>query len=383
MTPILSWQDRRNAPLITSLRAHAADIHQRTGLFLSPHYGASKIRWCLDHNARVSAAAAQHTLAAGPLIGFLSQQLLEQHPLGVDPANAGRTLLWNLHTRTWDDQLAAWFGVPLSILPTVMPSYSEFGTLLTGARRIPLRVLQGDQPAALFADGWPQLDHIYVNIGTGAFIQRPCDQLPPELPRHLRSLVLLGLGRDIYTAEATVNGAAAAVDYLFTQHRRAPDTLLLARCLENTPAPPLFLNGIGGLAAPWWLPEFASHFIGENTDLEAQLAGVLESVLFLITVNIEHLATLAPRPTHIVLSGGWSHIDELARRLAALTGLSVGCQTQAEATARGTAFLAAAAPGTWLASGTRVVFAPHEIPSLRERYRQWRAAMRRYTALDY
>lgn len=383
LTPILSWQDRRNAAMIDAMSPYADAIHARTGLFLSPHYGASKLRWCLDHFPEVRRAAADNTLAASPLISFLAHHLLRQHPYCVDPANAGRTLLWNLQQRTWDTQIAQWFGVPVSVLPTVTPSCDAFGEINVGGTHYPLRVLQGDQPAALFADGWPRVENIYINIGTGAFIQRPFTQLPPDLPRHLRSLVLQGLGRTIYTAEATVNGAASAVDLLFAQHQRSVDHTLLAHCLVPGDAPPLYLNGVGGLAAPWWLPHFSSRFIDATPDFAAQLAGILESVVFLLATNIETLATLAPAPTQIVLSGGWSHIDELARRLAVITNLQVTCQHQAEATARGVAFLAGAAPRHWQPSGTRASFAPAEDVTVSARYRAWRDAMRAHTQLGF
>jgi len=117
LTDALSWQDRRNAAWLAGLGAHASQVREVTGLPLSPHYGASKLRWCLDHEPAVRRAAADGQLAMGPLSSFLLARLVPGLPCVVDPANASRTLLYDPAALDWSDNLLALFGIERRHLP--------------------------------------------------------------------------------------------------------------------------------------------------------------------------------------------------------------------------------------------------------------------------
>src|SRR6185295_15989616 len=117
-SPVISWQDRRNAAFVAQLISRAREIHARTGLVLSPHYGASKLRWCLDNLPEVASAARDGRLAFGPLSSFLLFRLLEERPLVTDPANASRTQLYDPAARDWSPQLLDLFGINSACLPT-------------------------------------------------------------------------------------------------------------------------------------------------------------------------------------------------------------------------------------------------------------------------
>ena len=210
LSPVISWQDRRAQAWLAGFSARADEIHRRTGLRLSAHYGAAKLRWCLDHLPAVAAARRDRRLTMGPLASFLLFRLLEEKPLCADPANAARTLLWNLQTRDWDSSLLALFGVPQEILPRSVPTRHGFGTLRVGGRSMPLVIATGDQSAALFALGAPRPDTAYVNLGTGAFIQRIFNQAP-EAAGLLAGMVYHDAERSVYVLEGTVNGAGAAL----------------------------------------------------------------------------------------------------------------------------------------------------------------------------
>ena len=117
LSPVLSWQDRRASEWLTRFTPHAEAIHRTTGLMLSAHYGASKLRWCLDHLPAVAQAAADGRLACGPLASFLVFRLTTERTFAADPANAARTLLYSLRTRDWDDGLLHLFDIPRAVLP--------------------------------------------------------------------------------------------------------------------------------------------------------------------------------------------------------------------------------------------------------------------------
>lgn len=372
LSPVISWQDRRAGAALAGLGLEPVDVHQRSGLMVSPHYGASKLRWCLDHLPAVARALAAQRLAFGPLASFLLFRLVDEQPLVTDPANAQRTLLWNLGARDWDAALLARFGIARACLPRCVPTRHGFGTLRVNEHAAPLTICQGDQPAALFADGMPRADCAYVNLGTGAFVQRTFSG-PVTHPRLLTSLVWEQGDQRVYVLEGTVNGAGAALEWLAASHGTDALTGELALWLAADGEPPLFLNGIGGLGAPYWVADFPSRFVGEGT-IAQQAVAVAESILFLLRVNLEALASAGVPLERIAMTGGLSQLDGLCQRLADLSGIPVWRPVEHEATARGLACLVAGMPRTWEAAGG-AAFAPRANARLADRYTRWRRAM--------
>ena len=373
LSPVLSWRDRRHAGWLEALGLEPARVHALTGLVISPHYGASKLRWCLDNLPAVAAAAREGRLCCGPLASFLVCRLLAERPCVVDPANAARTLLYDLDGGDWSEELLTAFGVPRACLPAVVPGRGRFGSLRRGQLRAQLQVLAGDQPAALFAHDEPVPGTLFVNIGTGAFVQRVVAEPAPADPRLLRGIAWAEPGRELRVIEGTVNGAGAALQWL-ADERGLP----LASLLEGLPAwlaqdrdPPLFVNGVGGLGSPFWRPDCPVRF-SAAAGLEDEAVAVVESIVFLLQANIEAmLATAAgPRPQQIRASGGLAQLDGLCRRLADLSGLPVTRpHGNEEATAAGVARLLGA-PAAAAADAAR--FEPQPAAVLAARYRAWR-----------
>ena len=374
LAPVISWQDRRQAGWLERLKRSAARVHELTGLPLSPHYGASKLRWCLDHVAAVREARAAGRLRAGPLASLLLNRLLEERPCVADEANASRTQLWSPLARDWVTELLDLFGVPREILPAVSPTEAPFGTLVAGDVRVGISVCTGDQAAVPFASGELDPDAVYVNLGTGAFALRPAPQAviaPPMLSSVLRSDAA---GVD-FVMEGTVNGAGSALEW-FEQREGLPAQRLLSG-LERAPAfaeaAPFFLNGVSGLGSPFWVPEFESRYEGEAEPAE-RFRAVVESIAFLLRANLDELARVAGRPARIVLSGGLARSGFLCRTLASLTDLPVHRLDDPEATARGLAFLVAGQPGGWKAP-TLEAFGPLPDQTLLARYLKWLGLM--------
>lgn len=375
----LSWQDRRNAGWLARLRPRAAEVRALTGLVLSPHYGASKLRWCLDHVPAVQRAARAGDLAAGPLSSFLTARLLANRPFVVDPANAARTLLFDPARLDWSPPLLAAFDIDRGCLPRCVPTRFDYGDMPAGERRVPLRACSGDQSAAAFALGPPQEDTAYVNMGTGAFAQRPVradTALPDGL---LRSVLCSDASGAVYSHEGTVNGAAAAIDWLRTHSALDVDRALLALPERPAAEPPLFMNGVDGLGAPYWLADFPTEFVGRGDELQ-QLFAVLESIVFLLGVNLDAMRRAAPL-SRILISGGLARCDYLCRALADLTGLRVERRNVREATARGIAFLAAGQPEGWETVPVETVFEPGSSAALAARHARWRSEMARRGAV--
>src|SRR5688572_12680199 len=154
LSPILSWQDTRAADWLAAQALDTEVIRASTGLYPNAHFGLSKIRWCLDHLDEVKRAAADGRLIIGSLAAFLAYRLLEQRPCLVDPANASRTLLFDLARGDWNRELLERFAIDRHWLPDIVRSDAEFGDLvLPSMQSLPLHLLSGDQSTAAFAYG--------------------------------------------------------------------------------------------------------------------------------------------------------------------------------------------------------------------------------------
>ena len=375
LTDAISWQDRRNAAWLRRLAPVAEQVRNVTGLPLSPHYGASKLRWCLDHLPAVQRAAATGDLAFGPLSSYLVAQLTAERTCVVDPANASRTLLFDATTRQWSPDMLRLFDLEAAQLPACVPTRHGFGHVICAGRLVPLTACSGDQSAAAFALGEPDAGCALVNVGTGAFIQRIA---PPEAPLPdgiLRSVVCADADGVLTSHEGTVNGAGSALDWLRERVAIDVDRGLSVLASQAVPAEdvPLFMNGVGGLGAPFWQPDFSSEFVGEG-DEQARLAAVIESIVFLLCVNLERLQRSAPL-RRIRISGGLARNDYLCRCLASLSALPVERPAAVEATARGVAYLAAGKPASWHNVPIERTFTPAESATLTSRYAHWLSAM--------
>jgi len=374
LSPVLSWQDRRAHAWLSTLSGHAETIRPKTGLHLTAHYGASKLRWCLQNLDAVKRARAAGRLMCGPLAAFLAFRLLEGGPAMVDPANAARTLLWNLHELDWDPELLELFEVPREVLPDSVPTRHEFGTLECAGSRIPMTIVTGDQSAALFAHGFPDERTAYLNLGTGAFVQRVARADPGAPPGLLTGVVLRDGDEVTWVVEGTVNGAGSALSRVGGELGLADVDRQLCDWLERAVDPPLYVNGVSGLGSPYWVPDLESRFVGDGEPWE-KMAAVAESILFLVAINIESLRRCASDFDRVLATGGLAWNDALCRRLADLTGLSVDRPDEYEATARGTAHLVAGRPAAWSGPESSRRFPPRDDPGLVARFERFKDAL--------
>ena len=379
LSPVLSWQDTRAADRLEPHAGCAAEIARRTGLRLSPHYGASKLAWCLDQLPAVREAARAGRLAMGPLAAWLLAGLAKEAPCAVDHANASRTLLWNLATRNWDPTLIERFGLPPEALPACWPIRFPHGRLPSPQWRGGVRIaaLTGDQNAAVFADGPLPEDVALVNLGTGAFALRtsPAPNLDAD-DGLLRGVADSAADDASYLVEGTVNGAGAAFDWAEEYWDLAPVAPRLDALLTRVREPEIVINAVGGLGSPWWRHDVSTHAAETGPrDPDRLATGLAESILFMLRTNLDLLAAAGPPLRTLRLSGGLTRSTALCARLAALCGLPVEVAADPEATARGVAYLAAGRPSGWSRAPFRRID-PVDDPALQRRYESWLALMR-------
>jgi len=373
LSPVLSWQDTRAAAWLQAQALDAEAIRACTGLYPNAHFGLSKMRWCLDHLDAVRAAGVDGRLLMGPLAAFLAFRLLESRPVRVDPANASRTLLLDLASGNWNHALLARFGIERSWLPALARSDADYGELVLDGRRLPLRLLSGDQSTAAFAHGELRAEAAYLNVGTGAFVFRASNQAPPD-SRLLRSVVHWAEAPQ-YVVEGTVNGAGSALA-AFAQAQGIADVgaALEAAWLDDASAGEvLYLNGVGGLGSPDWRSDFPSRFIGDGTPVQ-QLVAVAESIVFLVARNLALMQAHGAPCTVVLATGGISRSDPFCQALADVAKLPVHRPAHCEATARGAAFLLAGRPADWPAL-PHDDFTPRDAMALHARHHRWQHAM--------
>jgi glycerol kinase len=372
LAALLSWQDRRAAEWLSAFNTHADQIKEHTGLPLSPHYGASKLRWYLDHLPAVKQAMRQGSLAFGPLASFLLFHLLKDQPLLVDHANASRTQLWNLQSRDWDPWLLDLFGVPLEALPLSRPICHNYGFLSTA--HIPMTAVNGDQTSAIYSLGRPRRDTAIVNIGTGGFILIPTGAEIIRQPALLSGLARSTEDRSDYIIEGTVNGAGAALEWAAKKWDLPNITTQLSTWLLREDEPPLFINSIGGLGSPWWQAGPPPTLLGDGEPWQRAVA-VAESIVFMLQANLKIMEEAGPAVSKLQVSGGLARFDGLCQRLASLTRLPVYRPAETEATCRGIAWLAAGSPSRWPKPGRGRVFKPQPNQALDKRYKQFRKVL--------
>jgi len=397
LSNVISWQDVRGREFVESLgKKTGKRIQQRSGLPLSPHYGASKIRWLLEtlrysKNIKVEEA----DVCIGPLASFLLFSLIEGKTVcQVDHANGGRTQLMNFERRDWDDDLLNWFGIPKSILPVARPTHFEFGRL--SGTEIPFRVCQGDQTAAVFGYGNLTAGTAHVNLGTGGFVLSPVGDLD-HVREHEQLPLLISLADSNehnadYFLEGTINGAGSAIKWAAKHFGLASVESNLDAWAEETKLPPLFYNSVGGVGSPIWSANPAAKLANqwfdqnlvpipmENLSANEAMVGVLESIVFLVVMNIDSMRELDVKPSTLRLSGGLTASRSLCQKLADLTSCRVVLPEEAESTLLGVARLLALSSdngesGTETSSDDGTVFEPIANRLLQKRYQLFQRLM--------
>ena len=367
--PAISWQDRRGHRQTEQLADHQQTIHNISGLPLSPHYGASKMHWLLQHVSAVKQAQQAQQCCIAPLASFLLHRLVADRPCLSDYSNAHRSQLFDIRKLKWSDKLMQLFGVPGDLLADCRPVISDYGEL--GINNIPVTAMCGDQTAALYAGGTMTTDSALINMGTGAFILRPMTSAITD------TALLCSMGKSDpyhvdYLLEGTVNGAGAALDR--AQQDLPVDHLheQLAHWLQQDYAHiPLFINAVGGLGSPWWNSQATPHFMhDENSSRAEKTVAIVESIAFLLWDNIQVMKNISALNT-LYVSGGLSRLDGLCQLLASLSQLPVHRFEHSEATASGAAWLALNCPDNWPRAQIDRVFQPEHRPALEQRYREF------------
>lgn len=357
--PAIVWQDRRTAGFCDELRngGHADLIQQRTGLLIDAYFSGSKIAWILENVSGARAKAEAGQLAFGTIDSWLVWKLTGGKLHATDVTNASRTMLFNIHTGAWDDELLKLFRVPRSMMPDVRASSEVYGEAsVPGLAGVPLAGIAGDQQAALFGQMCFSPGLTKNTYGTGCFmLQNTGEQAVTSRNRLLTTIAWKLNGKTSYALEGAVFVAGAVVQWL-------RDGLKLIRTAEevNQLAATVPDNGgvylvpaFTGLGAPHWDPYARGSIVGltRGTTGGHIARAAVESIAFQSAELLEAMrADSHQPPAEMRVDGGASRSDLLMQFQADLLGVPVARPTVTETTALGAAYLAGLATGYWKAT---------------------------------
>ena len=353
------WQDRRTAARCAELKAagHEARVRELTGLVLDPYFSGTKLAWLLDGVSGARAAAEAGKLAFGTIDSFLVWQLAGgagSAPHLTDVTNASRTLLMDLATRAWSDEMCTLLGIPRAVLPQIVPS-AERVAVTRGVPGlpdgIPITGIAGDQHAALFGQACFAPGEAKCTYGTGAFLLVNVGQKPVASRSGLLSTLAWQLGSEpVYALEGSCFIAGAAVQWLrdgLGLIESAAEIEALARQVPSSDGV-AFVPALSGLGAPYWDPDARGLITGiTRGTTRAHLArATLEAIAFQVHDVIAAMAGDLGHPiTRMRVDGGAAANDLLLQSQSDFGSLTVERPTELESTARGAAMLAGLGAG--------------------------------------
>jgi glycerol kinase len=352
----LVWQDRRTTDFCRQHQADEAWLYGRTGLVLDPYFSATKFRWLLEQDPGLRARAEAGALAAGTIDSFLIWRLTGGRVHLTDRTNASRTLLLNLHTAAWDDELCRYFGVPRALLPEVRPSAGDLGKtagLPFLPDGLPITGAAGDQQAALFGQRGFTAGDAKCTYGTGAFFLLHTGGRPPRSSHRLLATLAAALGDPPeYALEGSIFIAGAAVQWLRDGLKFFPTAPEVERLVAGADPeqPVVFVPALVGLGAPHWVPEARGVLFGltRGTTAAEVARAALEGVAFQVADLVEAAGQDAGTPLPALRAdGGMANNAWFLQRQADILGLPVLQAPHSESTARGAAFLAGLGAGVW------------------------------------
>ncbi len=350
------WQCRRTAPMIEKLKKDgwAEKIQEKTGLIPDAYFSASKIKWILDNVDGARARAERGELLFGTVDTWLIWKLTEGKCHVTDPTNASRTMLFNIDTMAWDDELLALFDVPRSMLPQVKSSGEIFGYANIGGVEVPIASVAGDQQAALYGQGCFEKGEGKNTYGTGCFLLMNAGEERPISENGL--LVTVAATRKgekpQYALEGSVFIGGAVIQWLrdemrfFTDSR---DAEYYARKVQDTGGV-YIVPAFTGIGAPYWDMYARGTIVGitRGTKREHIIRAAQESIAYQSADLVAAMERDTKAPLkRLKVDGGASRDSFLMQFQADILGADVIKPAQHETTALGVARLAGLTVGLW------------------------------------
>lgn len=335
LTPAISWQDSRAKDIEVELQSSKPTIFEKTGQPLSGHFGGPKFLHFIRNDPAIASAIKNKSAWFGPLSAFLTHSLTGN--CTVDESIACRSIMMNLESQQWDEELCSLFEASYNVLPDIKPIVQDFGLVEINDDSIPLYCVIGDQQAALIGQGGFESGSMAINFGTSGSLQINSGPVPTKVNGLLSSVLWSSQSERHFILEGTIN-ACNALFYGFEADLNIPHREMIweERC-SKTESSGIFFPGVWGIAAPYWISGKSNVFHGFSTEPnpnETIRAG-MESIGFLIhdifsTANHE-------KPLHpdvITVSGGGAR-EPLLQFLTDMLQIPIGLSAMKDKTAMG------------------------------------------------
>ena len=351
------WQDRRTADFCDRLKreGHEDFIRERTGLVIDAYFSGSKVAWILDNVPGAREKAEAGKLAFGTIDSWLVWQLTSDSTHITDVSNASRTMLFNINTLKWDEDLLKLLRVPASMLPEVRPCSTVYGRVSTslGVADVPIAGIAGDQQAALFGQMCLAPGLTKNTYGTGCFLLQNTGERPSVSRNRLLSTVAWQIGgKTMYALEGSVFIGGAVVQWLrdgLGIIAKSSDVGALATSVPDNGGVYL-VPAFAGLGAPHWDPYARGTIVGitRGTTAGHIARAAVESIAFQVADLLSAVKDDAGIDlTELRVDGGAAANDGLLQSQADLLGVTVVRPRVTETTALGAAYLAGLAVGFW------------------------------------
>ena len=362
-TPIANaivWQDRRTADLCERLQQEGLEplFQEKTGLLLDPYFSGTKLAWLLDNVPGARVRAEKGELLFGTVDSWLLWHLTNGARHLTDVSNASRTLLFNIHTCDWDNELLSILRIPRAMLPEIAGTSEQYDSTATGvfSAPIPIAGIAGDQQAALFGQGCTRPGLVKNTYGTGCFMLKQTGTTPVRSANRLLTTVAWQLnGQVSYALEGSVFSAGAAVQWLRDGLGIISTAAEIEQLALQTPdsGGVCLVPAFTGLGAPHWDPHARGIIAGISRGTgRAEIARACLEGIALQTVDLVRAmeADTGISLPELRVDGGATANNLLMQIQADLLGIPVVRARTSETTALGAAFLAGLAVGYWSGS---------------------------------
>lgn len=351
------WQDRRTSSYCDELKkqGHAPPIQQKTGLVIDAYFSATKVKWILDNIPGARKRAEKGELCFGTVDTWLLFKLTSGKAYATDVSNASRTMLFNIHTLQWDEELLQLFNIPRSVLPEVKSSSEVYGHTqqILSAANIPVAGIAGDQQAALFGQMCTKPGMVKNTYGTGCFMLMNTGNAPVMSKNNLLTTIAWKIGGEVlYALEGSVFIGGAVVQWLrdgLGIIKNSKDVERLAATVSDNGGV-YFVPAFTGLGAPYW-NQFArgSMFGITRGTKDAHIARAAVESIALQTMDVLHAMNAdASLPIQeLRVDGGATANDMLMQYQSDILNCKVIRPRITETTALGAAYLAGLAVGYW------------------------------------
>ena len=351
------WQDRRTSEFCDQLKAEGKSelIHKKTGLIIDAYFSGTKIKWILDNVEGARERANQGKLRFGTIDSWLVWKLTRGEVHVTDVSNASRTMLFNINTLDWDNDLLEMLNIPRSMMPKVCSSSEIYGhtkaTLF--AHKVPISGIAGDQQAALFGQQCTEAGMMKNTYGTGCFMLMNCGEKPIFSTNNLLTTIAWKIGNKVnYALEGSIFVGGSVVqwlrDGLHLIHASA-EVEALAASVPNTDGV-YFVPALTGLGAPWWDQDARGTITGisRGTTTAHIARAALEGIAFQTYDIAEAMSKDSGlKIKELKVDGGASRNNLLMQFQSDILQSKVVRPTVTETTARGAAYLAGLAVGYW------------------------------------